>query len=81
MSLGTPISPLPQPVDHPHHRRREVMFWHNYGSELVAGPGACPHLGGLSDNCPGIDGTMYCQSHGLALTQTGDQPWSLYRSV
>ena len=55
------------------------MFWHNYGGELVAGPGACPHLGGLSDNCPGIDGTMYCLSHGLVLTQTGDQPWSLYR--
>ena len=26
---------------------REVVFWRNSAGDLVAGPGACPHLGAL----------------------------------
>ncbi len=48
--------------------------------ELVAGPGACPHLGALMDKCPVLDGTMYCRWHGLAFTQQGDRTWSPYRA-
>jgi Rieske [2Fe-2S] domain len=55
---------------------REVVFWRNSAGGLIAGPGACPHLGALLDKCPVIDGTMYCRWHGLALTQSGDQTWS-----
>jgi nitrite reductase/ring-hydroxylating ferredoxin subunit len=59
---------------------REVVFWRNSAGELIAGPGACPHLGALLDKCPVIDGTMYCRWHGLALTQNGDQTWTPYRA-
>src|SRR5512133_2619323 len=59
---------------------REVVFWRNSAGGLVAGPGACPHLGALLDKCPVIDGTMYCRWHGLALTQNGDQTWTPYRA-
>jgi len=59
---------------------REVVFWRNSAGELVAGPGACPHLGALLDKCPVIDGTMYCRWHGLALNQNGDQTWAPYRA-
>ena len=55
---------------------REVVFWRNAAGDLVAGPGACPHLGALLDRCPVMDGTMYCRWHGLALTQNGDRTWS-----
>jgi nitrite reductase/ring-hydroxylating ferredoxin subunit len=57
---------------------REVLFWRNSAGELVAGPGACPHLGALLDKCPVMDGTMYCRWHGFALTETGDQTWRPY---
>jgi len=59
---------------------REVVFWRNSVGALIAGPGACPHLGALLDKCPVVDGTMYCRWHGFALTQGGDQTWSPYRA-
>ena len=59
---------------------REVVFWRNADGALVAGPGACPHLGALLDRCPVLDGTMYCRWHGLALTAEGDRTWSPYRA-
>jgi nitrite reductase/ring-hydroxylating ferredoxin subunit len=59
---------------------REVVFWRNSVGALVAGPGACPHLGALLDKCPVIDGTMYCRWHGFALTQGGALTWSPYRA-
>src|SRR5512134_3683891 len=34
---------------------REVVFWRNSVGALVAGPGACPHLGALLDKCPVVD--------------------------
>jgi nitrite reductase/ring-hydroxylating ferredoxin subunit len=59
---------------------RETVFWRNSTGELVAGPGACPHLGALLDGCPVMEGTLYCRWHGMALTQNGDQTWSPYRA-
>src|SRR6478735_2720955 len=60
---------------------REVVFWRDADGTLVAGPGACPHLGALLDRCPVFDGTMFCRWHGLALTAEGDRTWSPYRAV
>jgi len=54
---------------------REIVLWRNTQGELVAGPGACPHLGALLDNCAVVDGTMFCRWHGLALDQRGDASW------
>ena len=59
---------------------REVTFWRTSDGTLVAGPGACPHLGALLDNCPVLGGTMYCRWHGLAFTPEGDRTWSPYRA-
>ncbi|HVK34523.1 MAG TPA: DUF5914 domain-containing protein [Microlunatus sp.] len=60
---------------------REVVFWRDADGTLVAGPGACPHLGALMDACPVLDGTMYCRWHGLALTSKGDRTWSPYAAL
>ncbi len=59
---------------------REVVFWRAADGSLVAGPGACPHLGALLDRCPVFDGTMYCRWHGLEFTPGGDAGWSPYRA-
>ena len=59
---------------------REVVFWRNATGGLVAGPGACPHLGALLDRCTVVGGTLYCRWHGLALTEQGDRSWSPYRA-
>jgi nitrite reductase/ring-hydroxylating ferredoxin subunit len=60
---------------------REVVFWRDADGSLVAGPGACPHLGALLDRCPVLDGTLYCRWHGLALTSGGDRTWSPYAAL
>ncbi len=60
---------------------REIVLWRNSAGELVAGPGACPHLGALMDNCPVVEGTMYCRWHGLALTQQGDPTWRPFAAL
>jgi nitrite reductase/ring-hydroxylating ferredoxin subunit len=60
---------------------RELVLWRNTASELVAGPGACPHLGALLDKCPVVEGTLYCRWHGLALDQRGDVSWRPYRAL
>jgi phenylpropionate dioxygenase-like ring-hydroxylating dioxygenase large terminal subunit len=60
---------------------REIVLWRNSAGELVAGPGACPHLGALLDRCPVVDGTMFCRWHGLALNQQGDSSWRPYAAL
>jgi nitrite reductase/ring-hydroxylating ferredoxin subunit len=59
---------------------REVTFWRTSDGTLVAGPGACPHLGALLDDCPVLGDTMYCRWHGLAFTEEGDRTWNPYRA-
>lgn len=70
---------------------REVVFFRDTrppsadaatgpGGGLVAGPGACPHLGALMTDCVVAEGTLYCRWHGLALTRDGDPTWSPYRA-
>ncbi|GGY99583.1 DUF5914 domain-containing protein [Streptomyces poonensis] len=46
---------------------REVVLWRDGGGRLVAGPGACPHLGAPLRDSPVRCGTLVCHWHGLAL--------------
>jgi len=59
---------------------REVVFWRDRDGSLVAGPGACPHLGALLDKCAVVSGTLYCRWHGYAIEPGGDRVWSPYRA-
>jgi nitrite reductase/ring-hydroxylating ferredoxin subunit len=55
---------------------REVVLWRDALGELVAGPGACPHLG--APLCNGVvhGGNLVCRWHGLALSPQGSGAWS-----
>lgn len=59
---------------------REVTFWRDASGAVNAGPGACPHLGGLLDRCPVIEGTLRCRWHGLALPSGAHPQWAPYRA-
>ncbi|WP_149182559.1 DUF5914 domain-containing protein [Streptomyces sp. TRM49041] len=57
---------------------REVVLWRDAEGRLVAGPGACPHLGAPLRDSPVHCGTLVCHWHGLALDGTpfaGWEPW------
>ncbi|MFJ9467934.1 DUF5914 domain-containing protein [Streptomyces caniferus] len=45
----------------------EVVAWRDAAGRLLAGPGACPHLGAPLDRSPVHGGTLRCRWHGLAL--------------
>ncbi|WP_406204446.1 DUF5914 domain-containing protein [Streptomyces decoyicus] len=45
----------------------EVVAWRDAAGRLVAGPGACPHLGAPLDRSPVHGGTLRCRWHGLPL--------------
>lgn len=57
---------------------REVVLWRETDGRLVAGPGACPHLGARLADCPVLDGTLRCRWHGMALGPRGDSVWQGY---
>ncbi len=59
---------------------REVAIWRDGTGRLVAGPGACPHLGALLERCPVIDGTLYCRWHGLKIAPDGDKLYQPFRA-
>ncbi len=59
---------------------REVVLWRAADGRLVAGPGACPHLGALLDHCPVVGDTLHCRWHGLALEPGGDRTWRPFRA-
>jgi phenylpropionate dioxygenase-like ring-hydroxylating dioxygenase large terminal subunit len=59
---------------------REIVFWRDTDGTLVAGPGACPHLGALLDKCAVADGTLLCRWHGYPLSPKGDRSWSPFRA-
>uniref|UniRef100_UPI002A81F781 DUF5914 domain-containing protein n=1 Tax=Streptomyces sp. CRN 30 TaxID=3075613 RepID=UPI002A81F781 len=46
---------------------RELVLWRDADGRLVAGPGACPHLGAPLRDSPVRCGTLVCHWHGLAL--------------
>ena len=58
---------------------REVVLWRDADGALLAGPGACPHLGARLVDCDVVDGTVLCRWHGMPLgrdTRAGD--WRTY---
>lgn len=57
---------------------REVVLWRDERGGLVAGPGACPHLGAALDRCPVIEGALHCRWHGYRLASCGDSAWRPY---
>ncbi|MEU3959817.1 DUF5914 domain-containing protein [Streptomyces buecherae] len=60
---------------------REVVAWRDPRGHLVAGPGACPHLGAPLGDSPVRCGVLVCHWHGLALTGApfaGWEPWPAY---
>ncbi|MGP4112624.1 DUF5914 domain-containing protein [Streptomyces sp. 4N509B] len=54
--------PLARTVAH-----REIVAWRDATGRVVAGPGACPHLGAPLRDSPVRCGTLVCHWHGLAL--------------
>lgn len=51
---------------------REVVLWRDADGSLLAGPGACPHLGAPLADCDVVDGTVLCRWHGMPLGREGD---------
>ncbi|MDJ0381975.1 DUF5914 domain-containing protein [Streptomyces sp. G-G2] len=55
---------------------REIVAWRGGDGALVAGPGACPHLGAALAQAPVHRGTLICPWHGLALSGAPFAGWS-----
>lgn len=56
---------------------REVTLWRS-STGLVAGPGSCPHLGALLDDCEVLGDQLRCTWHGLGLPAEGTAGWTPY---
>ncbi|WP_326593238.1 DUF5914 domain-containing protein [Streptomyces sp. NBC_01294] len=56
----------------------EIVAWRGAEGTLVAGPGACPHLGAALAQAPVRCGTLVCPWHGLALNGTPFAGWNPY---
>ncbi|MYS23735.1 Rieske [2Fe-2S] domain-containing protein [Streptomyces sp. DvalAA-14] len=54
----------------------EVVAWRDAAGRLVAGPGACPHLGAPLKDAVVRCGTLRCHWHGLALNGAATAGWS-----
>lgn len=59
---------------------REVVLWRS-SAGIVAGPGACPHLGAKLDGCPVRADAITCSWHGLRLGPDDGPGWTPYRAV
>lgn len=55
---------------------REVVAWRDERGVLLAGPGACPHLGAALCSTPVRGGRLVCRWHGLALGAEGRAGWA-----
>ncbi|MFF8453115.1 DUF5914 domain-containing protein [Streptomyces albidoflavus] len=56
----------------------EVVAWRTADGILVAGPGACPHLGAPLRDSPVQCGTLVCRWHGLPLDGAPFAGWHPY---
>ncbi|MEU6118639.1 DUF5914 domain-containing protein [Streptomyces sp. NPDC047117] len=54
----------------------EVVVWRGPEGRLIAGPGACPHLGAPLRDSPVRCGRLVCHWHGLALDGSPFAGWS-----
>ena len=57
---------------------REVVLWRGADGSVLAGPGACPHLGARLDACDVVEGTVLCRWHGMQLGGEGTPAWRTY---
>ncbi|MGL5910102.1 MAG: DUF5914 domain-containing protein, partial [Phycicoccus sp.] len=57
---------------------REVVLWRDLDGSLLAGPGACPHLGARLENCDVVDGTVLCSWHGMPLGRDTSPRWNTF---
>lgn len=57
---------------------REVVLWRDADGSLLAGPGACPHLGARLHGCDVVDGTVLCRWHGMPLGRDSEPPWATF---
>ncbi len=55
----------------------EVTLWRT-STGVAAGPGSCPHLGALLEDCEVIHDQLHCRWHGMALLADGAPGWSPY---
>ncbi|MFB7468271.1 DUF5914 domain-containing protein [Streptomyces sp. NPDC056224] len=53
----------------------EIVAWRDGAGTLIAGPGACPHLGAALADAPIRCGTLVCPWHGLALNGAPFAGW------
>lgn len=60
---------------------REVVLFREDDRTLVAGPGACPHLGAKLDDCVVARGSVLCRWHGMAVGPRGEASWSGYPAL
>ncbi|MFD9619519.1 DUF5914 domain-containing protein [Streptomyces virginiae] len=56
----------------------EIVAWRGADGALVAGPGACPHLGAALAQAPVRCGTLVCPWHGLTLNGAPFAGWHPY---
>jgi hypothetical protein len=56
----------------------ELVLWRDAAGAVVAGPGACPHLGAPLRQSPVRCGTLVCHWHGLALDGGPFAGWAPY---
>lgn len=59
---------------------REVVLWRDTDGSVLAGPGACPHLGARLEDCDVVGGTVLCKWHGMPLGRTTRPAWATYAS-
>ncbi|WP_211249376.1 DUF5914 domain-containing protein [Nocardioides aequoreus] len=58
----------------------EVTLWRT-STGVAAGPGSCPHLGALLEDCEVIRDQLHCRWHGMALAPDGAPGWSPYDAL
>ncbi|WP_372449207.1 DUF5914 domain-containing protein [Streptomyces montanisoli] len=54
----------------------EIVAWRTPTGQVVAGPGACPHLGAPLGKSRVVGGELVCHWHGLRLAPNGGPGWS-----
>ncbi len=55
---------------------REIVLWRGDDGRLLAGPGACPHMGARLHDCVVAGDRLFCRWHGMALGPGGETRWS-----
>ena len=58
----------------------EIALWRS-GDQVLAGPGACPHLGARLDGCVVDAGEILCRWHGLRLPSEWPRGWATFPAL